>query len=100
EFESTYSTGTLTANVNIFGPWAGILSNNGERVTLEMPQEPDLPDSDMSWVVVDEVIYNDYQPWPTGPDGTGDCLSRISSQPQTSGNNPANWQTATPTPGI
>ena len=100
DFETTYGTASLTANDNIFGPWAGNLSNNGERITLEKPQEPDLPDPDISWVIIDEVIYGDFWPWPTGPDGTGESLSRISTQKQQSGNDPANWQSTIPTPRI
>ncbi len=100
-FKISYTNTNLTAGVNIFGPWSGNLSNNGERVTLERPQDSDDPldPTSISWIIVDECIYNDYWPWPTGADGTGTALSRQSSSAAASGNDAANWLAQTPTPG-
>ena len=99
-FAAAYGSGPLTAGVTILGPWQGNLANDGERVALEKPQATGNIDDPIAWVVVDEVIYSDVSPWPNGPDGQGDVLQRLITDPTLSGNDPANWQPAAPSPGL
>jgi hypothetical protein len=75
--------------VRMLGPYSGQLDNRGDRVALERPQEADPPGLSVSWVIVDEVIYFDRSPWPTGADGSGIPLYRIDQAG--AGNDPANW---------
>jgi hypothetical protein len=55
------------------------LKNNGERIELV----------DGGGTVIDAVHYHDRAPWPTGADGHSGSLERI--DPESSGENPANW---------
>ncbi|MEM7392298.1 MAG: DUF2341 domain-containing protein, partial [Verrucomicrobiota bacterium] len=82
--------------LNLFGPYDGRLSNKGGRVALERPQAPDDIGDFVSWVIVDEMIYFDRQPWPEEPDGFGQSLHRL--DPGRAGNNPANWAPGNPSP--
>jgi hypothetical protein len=79
------------------GPYAGKLNNATDRVALERPQAADAPGDPLAWVMVDEVIYSDQMPWPTGADGTGASLQRLSAVG--SGNDPSNWRVAAPAAG-
>jgi hypothetical protein len=97
-FASAYGS-QFIANVNLFGPWEGNLSNQGERLSLEKPQVGTDPTLGIGWVVMDEVIYSPLAPWPAGTDGTGKVLQRQHADETHSGNDPANWQPAARTPG-
>lgn len=54
----------LPAAVRVFGPWTGMLSNGGERITLK----------DKNEVVRCEMRYDDDHPWPVSADGAGHSL--------------------------
>ncbi len=75
QFRATYGLSGLDP---VYGPYKGELSNRGERVALERPQDSDDPlkPLDISWVVVDELYYFDQAPWPTSADGGGHPLIR------------------------
>ncbi len=98
-FTAAYDTGALAAGVQMVGPWSGNLSNRGERLALEKSQPSDDANDPIAWVIVDEVIYSDVSPWPQGPDGAGKALQRLHTDQDHNGNDPANWQAATPNPG-
>ncbi|MCI0743851.1 MAG: lamin tail domain-containing protein [Verrucomicrobia subdivision 3 bacterium] len=94
-FRATYG---VSGDLPVFGPYTdGKLPNSSGRVALETPQAPDLPGDSVSWVIVDEVIYGDQNPWPLAADGFGPSLHREDLLRH--GSDPANWQAATPTPG-
>lgn len=76
----------------LLGPYAGRLSNRGERLALERGVAPDRPGQSISWAIVDEVIYFDRDPWPPEADGNGPSLHR--RHMHRPGNDPANWSAA------
>ncbi len=88
--------GFNTNDVTLYGPYGARLSNHGERLAVERPQEPDLPGEAISWVIVDEAIYFDADPWTNSTDGTGLALVRTSDL--ASGNDPGNWTDGVPPP--
>jgi hypothetical protein len=94
-FLSQYSL--PAADVELTGPYTGQLSNRGDRITLEKPFGIDPADRTVYWVVMDEVIYFDQDPWPSEADGEGKVLQRI--QQARPGNDPSNWHAGDPTPG-
>jgi hypothetical protein len=89
--------GITNPNVRILGPYLGKLANNSDRLALEFPQHPDGTNAEVSWVIVDEVLYADQPPWPCGSDGTGNSLQRASATQH--GTDPAQWAAEPPTAG-
>jgi len=94
-FRSSY--GITSPGLAILGPYSGKLGNRSDRVALEKPQYPDLPGEPYSWVIVDEVIYGNQNPWPVSANGAGSALQRLAGSQ--SGNDPASWIAAAPSPG-
>ena len=89
------------AAVGVFGPYAGRLSNGGEKVALKLPEANPLPAEPDLKPAVDIADYNDTSPWPTSPDGTGTTLERL--LPASYGSDPASWQASISpggTPGV
>lgn len=87
--------GRFNANVEFVGGYSGSLSNAADMIRLErrVLMSPGNP-AVVSYVTVDEVVYDTIAPWPMNASGTGNSLVRTGSM--FDGNNPANW-VASPT---
>ena len=94
-FRATYDLTNL--DVRLLGPYSGKLGNRSDRVAIEKPESYGHSGDSTSWVIVDEIIYGNQTPWPANANGGGFALQRLS--PTRSGNDPANWMAASPTPG-
>ena len=86
----------VPAGVPVYGPFDGKLDNSSDKVRLQKPGEA-APNGAPSFILVDEVDYEDSAPWPTGADGSGASLQRRVAGDF--GNDPANWVAATVTAG-
>ena len=86
----------VPAAVPVFGPFAGSLQNDGERLEL---QRPDAPGTNgvVPFITVDAVRYNDKLPWPVSADGDGPSLQRLVAGAY--GDDPVNWFASGVTPG-
>lgn len=85
------------ATCPVFGPCEGKLDNAGEEIELCIPGDQEFG-KERSWIPIEKVEYKDTAPWPTGPDGNGSALTRIS--PNSYSNDASKWQAAAPTPGL
>jgi hypothetical protein len=90
----------IPAQVPIFGPFAGNLQDNGERVSLEQPDTPyvdGLGQTVVPYMLIDSVRYNDIAPWPIDAHGNGPALQRLNSSAYA--DDPINWFANGATPG-
>jgi hypothetical protein len=94
-FRTAY--GLTNGSITLLGPYAGKLNNSSDRITLEMPQYPDITNSLPASVIIDEVLYSDTTPWPDSADGSGLSLQRLAAA--SVGSDPQNWQGGNPSPG-
>ena len=93
-FGSSLPSGTVVLK------WtSGKFDNGGEKLQLSQPG--DKIGSTRYYIPVDTVKYSDQSPWPTSADGNGHSLYRkLPTFPNKNyGNDPANWNANTPTPG-
>lgn len=85
----------VSNSVVILGPYSGALDNSGENLELQQPDAPNA--TEVPYVTVEAVRYNDKLPWSPGADGTGLSLQRAFALGY--GNEPFNWNAAAPTAG-
>ncbi|HWB04624.1 MAG TPA: lamin tail domain-containing protein [Verrucomicrobiales bacterium] len=80
-----------TGLTGVVGPFENILANNGESVTLK----------NNNGRRMDEISWNDKEPWPVAADGSGATLSKI--QELHDSGTPENWRASVEvggTPGV
>lgn len=83
----------VPASVQVFGPFEGRLSSDGDRVRLRRPAPPE-PTGFVPMVVIDEVDYDDEAPWPAAGNIGGRSIERVDASLY--GNDPANWRAGLP----
>jgi hypothetical protein len=99
--------GVMPYDVQVLDGYSGRLSNAGERLQIGMPGDIDKYGT-RYYIRIDRVNYSDgshpedcpggVDYWPTEADGLGKSLSR--KDPNDYGNDVANWEAATPSPGV
>ena len=82
----------MPVGTQVFGPFAPKLVNDEGDVEIAKPTV-----TAGVFVNVDKVSYSDTAPWPLDTDGLGGTLQRISRT--VIGNDPANWQGVSASPG-
>jgi len=89
----------VPTNAVILGPWGGKLDNSGESIEFERPDNPNVTPTNtvVPYFLVERIAFRDTAPWSPNADGGGASLQRI--EPALFGNDPLNWQAATPTAG-
>jgi len=98
-FDAEYPLAPAGMQIFEWGP--GRLSNAGEKIQLSKPG--DVVEGTRYYIRVDRVNFSDGfhplgdDPWPLGPDGYGQSLTR--NVPGNYGNDPENWIGADPSPG-
>jgi hypothetical protein len=93
-FRAQYAVGP---SVQVFGPWTGLLDDDGESLKLLSPGSPE-PDGTVPYYRVDHVTYRTIAPWPQSVVSAG--LERVPLE--ACGNDPAYWRAGLPegTPGV
>jgi hypothetical protein len=81
--------------VPVFGPYSGKLDNSSDTVRLLKPDAPEL--GVVSYVLVEQVRFQDSTPWPTAADGSAAALHRVFLTQY--GDEPTNWVAAVVSPG-
>jgi hypothetical protein len=98
DFRTRYS---VPANVPVYGPFSGRLSDTGEALEFQQPDKPEgIDDPNYGFVpyeVRERIRYSMASPWPVISSGSGASLQR--SDAKTYGNEPLNWMSGAPTPG-
>lgn len=79
----------VPADIQIVGPYQGGLKDEGERITVFWPGDPN-SDGTQPYIVMDSVKYDDSAPWPTAPAGNGPALTR--RRLMAYGDDPINWR--------
>jgi hypothetical protein len=95
------------SGIQVLDGYSGRLSNTGERLQIGMPGDID-ETFKRYYIRIDRVTYSDglhpedcpggVDLWPREADGLGKSLSRKVSTDY--GNDVANWEAATPSPGV
>jgi hypothetical protein len=100
-FLAAYPTASAS---QLRGPWSAglmnLLDNSDASVRLQRPDALVIPQTGEPFypaLFEDRVTYGNTAPWPTGADGGGSSLSRISAEIY--GDHAGNWQALSPTPG-
>ena len=77
----------LEASVPVFGPWPGILKNDGDTLRLWRPGAPEI-DGDVPYDRVDHVAYRSAAPWPPRVEGVSIEKSMLAAY----GNDAISWR--------
>ena len=105
DFTAKY--GGMPPGVQVLDGYNGWLNDDGEKLEISMPGDID-ESLTRYYIRIDRVTYSDglhpedcpggVDYWPREADGLGKSLSR--KVPKDYGNDVANWEAATPSPGV